>query len=101
MNIEYLALFVSAILFSIGLFGILLNKRSLLLVLMCIEIMLLAVSFNFVALSRMLNTVDGHIFVLFILTVAAAESAIGLALIVLLFRKDKSIEVEDLDNLKG
>jgi NADH-quinone oxidoreductase subunit K len=94
-------LIVAGILFIIGMVGIVLNRRNLIVLLMCIELILLAVNTNFIAFSHYLNNSDGEVFVFFILTVAAAESAIGLALIVLLFRNRGSINVEDLDSLKG
>ena len=81
--------------------GIFLNRKNVILLLMCIELMLLAVNFNFVAFSRQLGDLHGQIFVFFILTVAAAESAIGLAILVVLFRQRKSINVEQLDTMKG
>ena len=96
---HYLTL--GAILFAIGVVGIFLNRRNLIVILMSIELMLLAVNMNFVAFSHYLGDMHGQIFVFFILTVAAAESAIGLALLVLLFRNKSSIDVEQLDELKG
>ena len=92
---------MSAILFSLSVAGIFINRRNLILLLMCIELMLLAVNFNFIAFSRYLGDETGQIFVFFILTVAAAESAIGLAILVALFRNINTIDVEDLDQLKG
>ncbi len=94
-------LVLGAILFSISVIGIFLNRRNVLIMLMAIELMLLAVNLNFIAFSRFLGDNSGQIFVFFILTVAAAESAIGLAILVLLFRNIASIDVEDLDRLKG
>jgi len=94
-------LVLSAILFAISMAGIFLNRRNLIIVLMAIELMLLAVNLNFIAFSRFLGDMQGQVFVFFILTVAAAESAIGLAILVLLFRNVSSIDVEDLDALKG
>jgi len=94
-------LMVSAILFSISVVGIIINRKSVITLLMCIELMLLAVNTNFIAFSRYLNDEVGQIFVFFILTVAAAEAAIGLAILVVLFRTNKDIEVEDLRELKG
>ena len=91
---------LSAILFSLSIAGIFLNRKNVILLLMCIELMLLAVNFSFVSFSRYLGDLDGQIFV-FVLTVAAAESAIGLAILVVLFRERRSINVEDLDTLKG
>jgi NADH-quinone oxidoreductase subunit K len=94
-------LVLGAILFAISMVGIFLNRRNVLIMLMALELMLLAVNLNFIAFSRYLNDPAGQIFVFFILTVAAAESAIGLAILVLLFRKIGTIDVEDLDRLKG
>jgi|TARA_B100000745_G_scaffold195612_1_gene128855 NADH-quinone oxidoreductase subunit K len=94
-------LVVSSIVFGISLAGMILNRKNLLVLLMCIELMLLAVNTNFVAFSYFLDDLSGQVFVFFILTVAAAESAIGLAILVVLFRSRRSINVEDLDNLKG
>jgi NADH-quinone oxidoreductase subunit K len=94
-------LVLSAILFAISMAGIFLNRRNVIIVLMAIELMLLAVNLNFIAFSRYLGDMQGQVFVFFILTVAAAESAIGLAILVLLFRNVGSIDVEDLDTLKG
>jgi NADH-quinone oxidoreductase subunit K len=96
---HYLTL--SAILFLLGVAGIFINRRNVILLLMCIELMLLAVNFNFVAFSRYLNNLDGQIFVFFILTVAAAEAAIGLAILVVLFRSKGTINVEELNSMKG
>ena len=92
---------VGALLFSIGVVGIFLNRRNLIVLLMAIELMLLAVNLNFVAFSHYLGDMSGQVFVFFILTVAAAESAIGLAILVLLFRNVGSIDVEDMGRLKG
>ena len=94
-------LVLGAILFAIGVFGIFLNRRNLIVLLMSIELMLLAVNMNFVAFSYYLNDMHGQVFVFFILTVAAAESAIGLAILVLLFRNRSSISVDELNTLKG
>ncbi len=94
-------LFLAGILFAIAVAGIFLNRKNVILLLMCIELMLLAVNFNFVAFSRFLGNLDGQIFVFFILTVAAAEAAIGLAILVVLFRERRSINVEELDTMKG
>jgi len=96
---HYLTL--AAMLFVLGIAGIVVNRRNLILLLMCIELMLLAVNFNFVAFSRYLGDEAGQIFVFFILTVAAAEAAIGLAILVVLFRNRKTIAVQDLNTLKG
>ena len=92
---------VAAILFTIGIFGIFLNRKNVIVLLMAIELMLLAVNLNFVAFSHYLGDIAGQVFVFFILTVAAAESAIGLAILVVLFRNLNTINVEDLDSLKG
>ncbi len=94
-------LILGAILFAISVVGIFLNRKNLIVLLMAIELMLLAVNMNFVAFSHYLNDPAGQIFVFFILTVAAAESAIGLAILVVLFRNLNTINVEDLDKLKG
>jgi len=94
-------LILGAILFSISVLGIFLNRRNVIVVLMAIELMLLAVNMNFIAFSHFLGDAAGQIFVFFILTVAAAESAIGLAILVVLFRGLDTINVEDLDTLKG
>ena len=90
-----------AILFSISVIGIFLNRRNIIVLLMAIELMLLAVNTNFIAFSNYLGDYGGQVFVFFILTVAAAESAIGLAILVLLFRNLDTINVEDLDKLQG
>ncbi|WP_374665476.1 NADH-quinone oxidoreductase subunit NuoK [Ramlibacter sp.] len=92
---------LGAILFALSVVGIFLNRRNLIVLLMAIELMLLAVNMNFVAFSYYLGDMHGQVFVFFILTVAAAESAIGLAILVLLFRNRSSIAVEELDTLKG
>ena len=94
-------LVLGAILFAISVIGIFLNRRNVIIILMAIELMLLAVNLNFVAFSHFLGDAAGQIFVFFILTVAAAESAIGLAILVVLFRNLDTINVEDLDELKG
>ena len=94
-------LILGAILFSISVVGIFLNRRNVLIILMAIELMLLAVNLNFIAFSHFLGDASGQVFVFFILTVAAAESAIGLAILVLLFRNVGSIDVEDIGKLKG
>lgn len=94
-------LILGAILFAISIVGIFLNRKNLLVLLMAIELMLLAVNMNFVAFSHYLQDLSGQLFVFFILTVAAAESAIGLAILIVLFRNLKSIHVDDLDSLKG
>jgi NADH-quinone oxidoreductase subunit K len=94
-------LVLGAIVFAIGVVGIFLNRKNLVILLMAIELLLLAVNTNFVAFSHYLEDISGQVFVFFILTVAAAESAIGLAILVVLFRNRASIDVEDLDSLKG
>ncbi|MBO1923479.1 MULTISPECIES: NADH-quinone oxidoreductase subunit NuoK [Thiomicrorhabdus] len=94
-------LLFGAVLFMISMAGIFLNRKNVIVLLMSIELLLLAVNTNLVAFSHYLNDVTGQIFVFFILTVAAAEAAIGLAIIVLVFRNRKSINVDDLDSLKG
>ncbi len=94
-------LVLAAILFAISVIGIFLNRKNVIVLLMAIELMLLAVNMNFVAFSHFLDDTAGQVFVFFILTVAAAESAIGLAILVVLFRTTNTIHVEDLDRLKG
>lgn len=93
-------LFLAGVLFSISILGIFLNRKNIIMILMAIELMLLAVNINFIAFSHYLGDLGGQIFVFFILTVAAAESAIGLAIIILIFRNYKSINVADLNRLK-
>jgi NADH-quinone oxidoreductase subunit K len=92
---------LGAVLFAISVVGIFLNRRNVIVVLMCVELMLLAVNMNFIAFSHFLGDAAGQIFVFFILTVAAAESAIGLAIIVILFRNLETVNAEELDSLKG
>lgn len=94
-------LVLGAILFAIGIVGIFLNRKNVIIILMSIELMLLAVNMNFVAFSHYLQDISGQVFVFFILTVAAAEAAIGLAILVVLFRNLRTINVDDLDRLKG
>ena len=94
-------LIVSAILFVISMAGIFVNRRNVLVVLMSIELMLLAVNTNLVAFSKYLDDVQGQVFVFFILTVAAAEAAIGLAILVVLFRNKKTLEVNEVNELEG
>jgi NADH-quinone oxidoreductase subunit K len=94
-------LILAAILFAIGIVGIFLNRKNLIVLLMAIELMLLAVNLNFVAFSHYLHDLAGQLFVFFILTVAAAESGIGLAILVVLFRNLSTIDVDELDSLKG
>jgi NADH-quinone oxidoreductase subunit K len=96
---HYLTL--GALLFGLAVAGIFLNRKNVILLLMCIELMLLAVNMNFIAFSRYLDDIAGQVFVFFILTVAAAESAIGLAILVALFRSRRSINVEELDTMRG
>lgn len=92
---------LGAILFSLSVAGIFINRKNVIILLMCIELMLLAVNMNFVAFSRFLGNMDGQVFVFFILTVAAAEAAIGLAILVVLFRNRGTINVAEMDDLKG
>lgn len=92
---------VSAMIFSIGVFGIFLNRRNIIVILMCIELILLAVNINFVAFSWQLNDLRGQVFTLFILTVAAAEAAIGLAILVVYFRNRATISVDDMSTMRG
>ncbi len=94
-------LIVSAILFSISVAGIFLNRKNMIIILMCIELMLLAVNLNFIAFSHYRGDVAGQVFVFFILTVAAAEAAIGLAILVTVFRNRRTINVQELDEMKG
>ncbi len=94
-------LILGAIIFSIGIVGVFLNRKNLIVLLMAIELMLLAVNMNFVAFSYFLDDINGQVFVFFILTVAAAEAAIGLAILVVLFRNLRTIHVDDLDSLQG
>lgn len=96
---DYLVL--SALLFSIGMAGIFLNRKNAIVLLMSIELILLAVNFNFIAFSHFMGDIHGQVFVFFILTVAAAESAIGLAILVVLFRNRGTINVGDLDTMRG
>lgn len=96
---NYLTL--AAILFTMGIFGIFLNRKNVIIILMCIELMLLAVNINFVAFSAFLGDLTGQIFTMFILTVAAAEAAIGLAILVIFFRNKGSIAVEDISSMRG
>lgn len=94
-------LIIGAILFGLSFAGIILNRKNIIILLMCLELMLLAVNTNFVAFARYLNLVAGEVFVFFILTVAAAEAAIGLAILVLLYRQRGTINVQAMDLLKG
>jgi NADH-quinone oxidoreductase subunit K len=92
---------LSGILFALAVAGVFINRKNVILLLMCVELLLLAANFNFIAFSRYLGDLSGQIFVFFVLTIAAAESAIGLAILVVLFRERRTINVEDLDTLKG
>jgi NADH-quinone oxidoreductase subunit K len=92
---------LSGIVFALAVAGVFLNRKNVILLLMCVELLLLAANFNFIAFSRYLGDLNGQVFVFFILTVAAAESAIGLAIMVALFRSVHTINVDELDSLKG
>ena len=92
---------VAAILFTLGIFGIFLNRKNLIVIMMSIELMLLAVNINLVAFSSALNDLVGQVFTMLVLTVAAAEAAIGLAIVVVFYRNSHSIEVEDINRMKG
>ena len=92
---------LAGVLFALSIAGIFINRKNVILLLMCIELMLLAVNFNFIAFSRLVGNEIGQVFVFFILTVAAAEAAIGLAILVVLFRSKRSVDVEELSTLKG
>ena len=92
---------VAAILFTLGIFGIFLNRKNVIIIMMSIELMLLAVNINFVAFSVVLKDLVGQVFAMFVLTVAAAEAAIGLAILVVYFRNRGTIQVEDIDMMKG
>ncbi len=94
-------LILSALLFSISVAGIFLNRKNMIILLMCIELMLLSVNLNFIAFSHYSGDIAGQIFVFFILTVAAAEAAIGLAILITVFRNRRTINVEELDEMKG
>jgi len=94
-------LILGALLFSLSVAGIFINRKNIIILLMCIELMLLAVNLNFIAFSHFLGDIAGQVFVFFILTVAAAEAAIGLAILVVLFRNLSTINVSELDSLKG
>jgi NADH-quinone oxidoreductase subunit K len=94
-------LILAAILFCISVAGIFINRKNIIILLMCIELMLLSVNMNFIAFSHFMGDTTGQVFVFFILTVAAAESAIGLAILVVLFRGRHTINVADLDRMKG
>ena len=97
----YHYLVLAGVLFSLSVAGMFLNRKNVLILLMCIELMLLSVNMNFIAFSRFLDDISGQVFVFFILTVAAAEAAIGLAILVVLFRNRQSINVEELNTMKG
>ena len=94
-------LILAGMLFTMGIFGIFLNRKNVIIILMCIELMLLAVNINFVAFSSFLGDLTGQVFSMFILTVAAAEAAIGLAILVVFFRNKGSIAVEDISSMRG
>ena len=94
-------LFLGAIIFTLGVLGIFLNKKNLIIILMSIELILLSVNINFIAFSAYINDISGQIFAMLTLTVAAAEAAIGLAILVVFFRNKGSIHVDDINNLKG
>ena len=94
-------LILAALLFCISVAGIFLNRKNVIILLMCIELMLLSVNMNFIAFSHFLGDIHGQIFVFFILTVAAAEAAIGLAILIVMFRNSDTINVESLDSMKG
>ncbi len=94
-------LILGAVLFGLSVAGIFINRKNIIILLMCIELMLLAVNTNFIAFSHFMDDISGQVFVFFILTVAAAEAAIGLAILVVLFRNRRTINVDDLDSLKG
>ena len=96
---DYLVL--AGVMFCISVAGIFVNRKNVIVLLMCIELMLLSVNINFIAFSHFLQNLDGQVFVFFILTVAAAEAAIGLAILVVLFRNRSTINVADLDTMKG
>ena len=96
---DYLVL--AGVMFCISVAGIFVNRKNVIILLMCIELMLLSVNINFIAFSHFLQNLDGQVFVFFILTVAAAEAAIGLAILVVLFRNRSTINVADLDTMKG
>lgn len=94
-------LVLSGVLFAIAVAGVFLNRKNVIILLMCIELVLLAANFNFIAFSRFAGDISGQIFVFFILTIAAAEAAIGLAILVVVFRERRGVDVEDLDTLQG
>lgn len=94
-------LYVSTVIFVLGIVGVILHRKNLILLLMCVELMLLAVNTNFIAFAESSSEILGEIFVFFILTVAASEAAIGLAIVVLLYRHHKTIDVQDIHELRG
>jgi NADH-quinone oxidoreductase subunit K len=94
-------LILSSLLFCIGIAGIFLNRKSVIIILMCIELMLLAVNTNFVAFSQFFNDIGGQVFVFFILTVAAAEAAIGLAILIVVYRRLRTVDVAEIGSMKG
>jgi len=100
LSLQYY-LTLSAIIFSIGITGIVINRKNIIIVMMCTELLLISVNFNFIAFSHFMQDLAGQIFVFFILTVAAAEAAIGLAILVALYRNKKSISVGDLNKLRN
>lgn len=100
MNLHHY-LVLSALLFTIGIYGIFMNRRNVIIIMMSIELILLSVNINFVAFSRFMGNIDGQIITFFVLTVAAAEAAIGLAILVSFFRNRATIDVEEIDTLKG
>ena len=100
MNLHHY-LILSALLFTIGIFGIFMNRRNVIIIMMSIELILLSVNINFVAFSSFMGNIDGQIITFFVLTVAAAEAAIGLAILVAFFRNRATIDVEEIDTLKG
>nr|WP_323733424.1 NADH-quinone oxidoreductase subunit NuoK [Candidatus Bandiella woodruffii] len=100
VSISHFIIF-STLLFLVGIVGIMLNKKSIINILFSIEIMLLAVNLNFLAFSKLLNAIDGQVFSIFILTIAASESAIGLAILILFFRNKKNIDIDNTTELKG
>lgn len=100
INLNHI-LILTSLIFSLGIAGIVINRHNLVVLLMCIELLLLAVNTNFIAFSYFLNNIDGKIFVFFILTVAAAETAVGLAILMVLYRQRGTIEIERMDILKG
>jgi len=94
-------LIFSTILFSLGIAGIFINRKNVIILFMCIELLLLAANTNFIAFSRYYNDMLGQLFVFFVLTIAAAEAAVGLAIVIILFRRKRTVNVEDMSTLKG